>query len=156
MDSGHKNCLGVKGPGCVEPSQVQWLRDQAKPGKGMLFCHIPLPEHLDLYNKYPYYGRVGNITPFSVNTGLFAAVVEAKAVQWISVGHNHGTDFYGAYKAGVWLGFGRKSGYGGRYPKNLKIGARVFEITLEPFGIDTWVREADGTVWKETEAKAKL
>ena len=53
------------------------------------------------------------------------------------------------------MGYGRKSGYGGRSPRSLKIGARVFEITLEPYGIETWVRQDDGTVVKEQVPKLK-
>lgn len=81
MDSGYKNCLGVRGWGCVEPSQVQWFRENASQGgRGILFCHIPLPEHLELAQTYPYQGRVSRITPSPVNTGLFAAIVETKSV----------------------------------------------------------------------------
>lgn len=42
------------------------------------------------------------------------------------------------------LSFGRKSGLGGRYPKDMQIGARVFLVT--PDGIETWIRQADLTV----------
>jgi len=75
-------------------------------------------------------------------------------VTWVSVGHNHGNDFYGLYQGGVTLGYGRKSGYASSNAKDLKIGARVFEVSLDG-SIETWVREEDGGVRKETEAKIR-
>ena len=105
----------------------------------MLFFHIPMPEYVTLYNEYPFYGQCSNVSCWSVNTGLFAAIIEQPTVNWVSVGHNHGSDSYGAYQ-GVILGFGRKTGYGGTSSSRLKKGARVFEITLEPYSIDTWIR----------------
>jgi hypothetical protein len=63
-----------------------------------MFFHIPCPEYLILYNEYPYFGScLSNISPWSVNTGLFSALLEQPTVSWISVGHNHGNDFYGVY-----------------------------------------------------------
>ncbi len=44
------------------------------------------------------------------------------------------------------LAYGRKTGFGS-YGK-LKKGARVFEITQEPYGIETWIREEFGDVVK--------
>lgn len=58
--------------------------------------HIPLPEYITLYNEYPYFGQKGRqVSVWAVNTGLFAAVLENQPVSWISVGHNHGNDYFG-------------------------------------------------------------
>ena len=105
LDTGHKNCLGQRGTSCANPDQVDWFRaantaikDQKSKGKGILFFHIPFPEYLHLYNEYSFYGtRRSNISCWSVNTGLFAAILEQPTVTWVSCGHNHGNDFYGEY-----------------------------------------------------------
>lgn len=69
----------------MNPSQVAWFRQEntripaadTSKGKGILFFHIPMPEHVTLYNEYPFYGsKLSNISPWAVNTGLYAAIVE--------------------------------------------------------------------------------
>ncbi len=75
-------------------------------------------------------------------------------MSWVSVGHNHGNDFYGLYQ-GVYLAYGRKSGFGGTSSRGLLHGARVFEVDMESGVIDTWVRQEDGTVHRETELRQR-
>ena len=53
----------------------------------------------------------------------------------------------------MFLGYGRKSGFGGTSCRGLQHGARVFEVSEENGEIDTWVRQEDGTVHRETELK---
>ena len=74
---------------------------------------------------------------------MFDAIKEQKTVEWVSVGHDHNNDYYGEYD-GIHLAYGRKTGYGSYGPKNLKRGGRIFEITQDPYKIDTWVRQDDG------------
>ena len=88
--------------------------DDISKGKGIMFFHIPMPEHINLYNYFPYYGhKYSNVNCWSVNTGLFSVLLEVQTLNWVSVGHNHGNDFYGEYFGGITLGYGRKSGFGG-------------------------------------------
>lgn len=159
MDTGVNDCLGVTGYGCTEPDQVNWFRSQNKQipkddpskGKGFLFIHIPLIEYIHLHNDYEFYGNRGELVGCSsVNTGLFSALIEQPTVEWVVAGHEHTNDYYGNYY-GVNLAYGRKTGYGcyGPSPPDLP-GARVFEITKEPYSIETWIREAGGRVSKET------
>jgi len=102
--------------------------------------HIPIYEYIDLYNGNSFFGKYGEtINCQSVNTGLFTAVKDLKAVDWISVGHDHNNEFYGEYE-GIKLSYGRKTGYGGYGPRNLLHGGRVLEVTAEPYSIDTWIR----------------
>jgi len=68
------------------------------------------------------------------------------------MGHDHNNDYYGDYY-GISMSYGRKSGFGCYGPKGLKKGARVFELTYDPFTIDTWVREEDAHKHVETELK---
>ena len=57
---------------------------------------------------------------------------------------------------GINLAYGRKTGHGGTNAKELYRGARVFEITKYPFKIETWVRQEDGTVLRETQSKYRV
>ncbi len=83
---------------------------------------------MDVYNSAEFYGtRDEEICCGSVNTGLFSALIEQPTVQWVSCGHDHNNDFYGQYQ-GIYLAYGRKSGYGSYGPDKFARGARVFEI----------------------------
>lgn len=61
----------------------------------------------------------------------------------MSVGHDHNNDYHGEYE-GITLSYGRKTGYSCYGPSNLLHGARVFELTLEPYSIKSWIREESG------------
>lgn len=74
---------------------------------------------------------------------MVGALLEQKTVEWVTCGHDHNNDYWGKYQS-INLAYGRKTGFGS-YGAN-KNGARVFEITQEPYGIQTWIREDGGSV----------
>lgn len=124
--------------------------DDPSKGHGFLFVHLPLVEYLNLVNNAEFYGQSGEgVCCPSLNTGLFGAIKEHPSVEWVVAGHDHDNDYYGNYD-GINLAFGRKTGHGCYGPDALQRGARVFEVTLDPYSIDTWVRQEDGTVHRET------
>lgn len=83
----------------------------------------------------------------AVNTGIYSAMIEQKTVEWVSCGHDHNNDYYGEYQgSGINLAYGRKTGFGQYGPDKFSRGARIFEVTMEPYGIDTWIREDGGNV----------
>jgi len=148
VDSGDSDCLGVTGYDCVKNDQIEWLRSEnakipdsdPSKGKGFLFVHIPMYEYINLYNNDEFYGTKGeDICCWSLNTGLFSAMKEANIAEWVTVGHDHNNDYYGNYN-GINLAYGRKTGYGSYSSPVLQHGARVFEVTAEPYSIRTWVR----------------
>jgi hypothetical protein len=120
LDTGVADCLGIPGYGCIEPSQVNWFREQnyqieasdPSKGKGFLFIHIPLIEYMNLYNDYEFYGHRGELVGYpSANTGVFSALKEQQSVEWVVCGHEHVNDYYGNYY-GINLAYGRKTGFG--------------------------------------------
>jgi len=144
------------GWGCILPDQVQWYIEQSKMLQkksypniipALSFFHIPLQEHMFLWNTQTCYGTHNDSTVScqSVNSGLHAAFVEMGDVQFVSVGHNHGNDFCGTYD-GIQLCFGRHSGYGGYGDFSWPRGGRVIRLTESPFSISTWVRLLQGDV----------
>ena len=75
-----------------------------------------------------------------MNTGLFSALVEQKIVEWVSVGHDHDNDYYGLVD-GIYLAYGRKTGYGCYGPSGMLHGGRVFKVHTNPsYSIETYVR----------------
>ena len=159
LDTGEdEGCLNQWGYDCVHPDQLDWFRrehsaipkEDPSKGRGFLFIHIPIFEYVNLYNDYAFYGNRGeDICCWSVNTGLFSALLEQKTVEWVSAGHDHNNDYYGSIQ-GINLAYGRKTGFGSYGPDKMPRGARVFEVTQHPYGIETWVREDGGNVHKET------
>jgi len=112
--------------------------------------HIPMIEYVHLYNDYNFFGHAEEpVCCWAVNTGLFGVLKEQPCVDWVTCGHDHNNDYFGNYE-GINLGYGRKTGYGCYGPSfPMTRGARVFEITKEPWSIETWVREESGEVRKE-------
>jgi len=154
FDSGHEDCLGVKGWDCVYPDQIEWYRNlsqylQSHYGKKVpatAAFHIPFPEFMNVWNVDTCYGRRDeDVCCFSVNTGLYAAMKEMGDVNYVICGHDHNNDYYGSYY-GITLAYGRKTGYGGYGPPDGWLrGARVLEYTEKPFSVKMWIRQQDGT-----------
>ncbi|CDW83053.1 metallophosphoesterase [Stylonychia lemnae] len=155
LDSGYEsNCRGLQGYDCIQEDQINWYRSEhskisdndSSKGRGFLFMHIPIQQYINLYNYGTIYGNRGeDICCGAYDTGLFGAIIEQSTVEWISCGHDHNNDYHGNYE-GVNLAYGRKTGYGGYQQASIKKGARVFEITQEPYNIKTWIRQEDGTI----------
>jgi len=156
FDSGHSNCLGVPGWDCIMPDQVAWYLQTSKAihqkeGKiipALAFFHIPPPEFMNVWNYENCYGRLQDegVCCFSVNTGLFAAMKQMGDIMGVYCGHDHNNDYYGVYH-NITLAYGRKTGYGayGPPPGWLR-GARVIELSQNPFRITSWIRQEDGTL----------
>ncbi|KAA0170576.1 hypothetical protein FNF28_01338 [Cafeteria roenbergensis] len=95
-----------------------------------------------LHSPQGFFGMaLDNITPTANDTGVFA-VAKDTGIQAVFVGHDHGNDFCGSVE-GVWLCFGRHSGYGGY--GSWRRGSRVVELGSDG-AIRTWVRMEDGDV----------
>ena len=66
--------------------------------------------------------------------------------QAVFVGHNHGLDWCCPYEK-LWLCFARHTGYGGY--GYWSRGARILEITEQPFSLKSWIRMENGQVHSE-------
>jgi len=155
FDSGYNNCLGITGWDCVHSDQVQWYMDasskiqQSNGGiiPGLAFFHIPFPEFMNVWNYETCYGRLedSGVCCFSVNTGLYAAMKTMGDIVSVHCGHDHDNDYFGDYYD-ITLAYGRKTGYGAYGPPAGWLrGARVIEITENPFSIAMWIRQEDGS-----------
>eukprot|EP00002_Diphylleia_rotans_P007457 TRINITY_DN169_c0_g3_i1.p1 TRINITY_DN169_c0_g3~~TRINITY_DN169_c0_g3_i1.p1 ORF type:complete len:536 (-),score=113.14 TRINITY_DN169_c0_g3_i1:37-1644(-) len=155
LDSGVSNCEGVRGYGCVERDQIAWYKEtatqlrQMNPGNrvnpALAYFHIPMQEHMEVNTVDDCVGRKEeNSCCFSVNTGLFDAFKLQGDVRAITVGHDHNIDFV-ANLEGIYVAYGRKSGYGGYGPpRGWLLGSRVIEL-FEDGSIQTWIRQQDGS-----------
>ncbi|CAB4316929.1 unnamed protein product [Prunus armeniaca] len=153
LDSG-----GGSYPEVISSAQAEWFRKKAleiNPDSRVpeiIFWHIPSRA----YKKVaPLFGIhkpcVGSINKEKVatqeaETGIMKLLVERVSAKAVFVGHNHGLDWCCPYEK-LWLCFARHTGYGGY--GNWDRGARIVEITQQPFSIKSWIRMEDGSVHSE-------
>ena len=80
-----------------------------------------------------------------MNTGIMAAFRERNEMVAIFTGHDHKNDFSVDYD-NVLVGYTRKTGYGSYGPADGKLhGGRILKIQEQPFRIETYIIQEDGT-----------
>ena len=83
----------------------------------------------------------------AINSGMFAAMLEAGDVMGTFVGHDHVNNYVTPWH-GILLGYGQFTGGKTTYTDGRR-GARVIELTEGKRGFRTWIRMSDGTVKHE-------
>lgn len=146
----------VSGYGWIDHQQVSWYIGQSskhkKHNKGaalpaLAFFHIPIPEYCAAANskEYPLVGFRGeNECTQSINTGLFAAMLNQGDVMGCFVGHDHEND-YMAFLNGISLAYGRKTSAGTSYG-DLKCGSRIITLTEGSRSFSSYIYEQGGTI----------
>ena len=79
----------------------------------------------------------------ALNSGLFAALVEARDVMGAFCGHDHLNDFEGELH-GIRLAYGRASGFGDYGREGFPRGARIIRLFAGERRFETWVRIEGG------------
>ena len=158
MDSNAYSTLKpkVEGYGWFDLSQVVWYKEQSnfyteankgEPLPALAFFHIPLPEYKELWNNKDL-TKIGDkqedVCSPDINTGMFAAMVEAGDVMGTFVGHDHVNDYMGVLYD-IALAYGRCSGARNAYGE-FPPGGRVIVLKKGKREFDTWIREAKGDV----------
>lgn len=157
MDSrAYSTIEGLKGYGWFGFDQIEWYRKQSaafadgnggKPLPALAFFHIPLNEYTELStSSKPFIigTRSENECPGTVNTGMYAAMLERGDVMGTFVGHDHDNDYIGILN-GICLAYGRFSGTTTTYT-NLQHGSRIIEAKASERSFKSWIRLADGSV----------
>ncbi|KAM1306687.1 hypothetical protein ACFX2H_009038 [Malus domestica] len=153
LDSG-----GGSYPEIISSAQAEWFRQKAlemNPDSRVpeiIFWHIPSRAYKKAAPWFSIHKPcVGSINKERVATqeaemGIMKLLVERPSTKAIFVGHNHGLDWCCPYEK-LWLCFARHTGYGGY--GNWDRGARIVEITEQPFSVKSWIRMEDGSVHSE-------
>ncbi|WP_346863593.1 metallophosphoesterase family protein [uncultured Draconibacterium sp.] len=144
----------VEGYGWFDNSQINWYKKQSQtfteqnngnPIPALAFFHIPLPEYNQVWDTDTL-KKVGSknedVCCPELNTGMFAAMVEAGDVMGTFVGHDHVNDYIGVLYD-IALTYGRCSGVNNAYGE-LPSGGRVILLTKGKREFATWIREANG------------
>lgn len=106
----------------------------------VMVCHTPVPEFAVIAENPDQTRMLGNfgepVASSPVNSGLFAALLEARNVLGLYCGHDHLNSFAGRY-CGIELGYSASIGYdgygfGGTFDINNSLrGGRMIELTLK-------------------------
>ena len=158
----------VDGYAWVAYDQIAWYKEQSKayttanngnPLPAIAFFHIPVPEfHEAVADEGAFMLGVRKEKACSpqINSGLALAMLEARDVMAISVGHDHVNDYIVNWRE-IMLCYGRYTGgrtvYNDVHGGN---GARVFELTEGERSFKTWIRIKDGKVINEFDYPASL
>ncbi|KAL6987209.1 putative inactive purple acid phosphatase 16 [Sarracenia purpurea var. burkii] len=148
MDSG-----GGSYPEVISKTEAEWFQQKShdlNPDSRVpeiIFWHIPSKVYAKVAPTFLIFTScVGSINKESVaaqeaEMGVMELLEKRPSVKAVFVGHNHGLDWCCPHKK-LWLCFARHTGYGGygNWPR----GARILEITQQPFSLKSWIRMEDG------------
>ncbi|MBW3624001.1 MAG: metallophosphoesterase family protein [Armatimonadetes bacterium] len=162
LDSNAYATTECGGYGWITRSQIEWCVGQSRELEeeyrsihsatgadqklpALAFFHIPLPEYNEVWETQPCRGhKYEDVCCPRINTGMFAAFLEAGDVMGVFVGHDHVNDYEGTLH-GIRLCYGRWGGYATYGIDRLQPGARVVEMREGARGFETWLRLADGS-----------
>jgi hypothetical protein len=132
--------------------QVDWFRHRSRElasangGQALpalAFFHIPFQEFRHDIREEKMIGVAQeDICHAKVNAGMFAAMLESRAIMGAFVGHDHDND-YALGHLGICLAYGRKTG-SFSYHHLPEGGARVIELREGTPGFVSWIRTATG------------
>ena len=142
----------AKGYDWIKHDQIAWYREcsarftaqhDGEPYPALAFFHIPLPEYnlaaVDEDALLIGVRKEKACAP-TVNSGLFTAILEAKDVMGVFVGHDHVNDYVVKWKE-ILLGYGRFTGGKTVYHDvPWGNGARVIELTEGKRSFKSWIR----------------
>lgn len=137
----------------IQPSQLQWYRNESArfrenkagaPLPALAFFHIPLPEYNQAWDSGKAIGvKQESVADSPVNSGLFKVMVEMGDIMGVFVGHDHVNDYVGEVE-GIYLGYGRGTGYSTYGRDGFPRGARVIELLEGQRKFRTWTRLETG------------
>lgn len=137
----------------IQRSQIDWyirkssemnkVNEEATPA--LAFFHIPLPEFNDVWELGKCIGsKEEAVCCPSLNSGFFSAMVEMGEIKGVFVGHDHYNDYCGSLH-GIWLCYGRATGYRTHKKDKFAYGARIIQMQEDDPGFETWLRLNDGS-----------
>lgn len=146
LDSGSYAPDDPGGYAWVQPEQTSWLIEEVRQlttengaAPLLLFLHIPIPEYNDILSAPDFLGqKMEDVCSPRYNSGLASALNNAGVPAYIFCGHDHINDYSGSWK-GLFLAFGRASGWGGYGWDRMAKGARIVDIAASDSKVSTFV-----------------
>lgn len=137
----------IDGYAWISCKQINWFVQQAKAFEkkygeklpSLVFFHIPIPEYNQAFGEKIYGVKQENVHCSKINSGFFAAMLEAGSVVGTFVGHDHVNDYEGKL-FGVRLCYGRATGFNTYGKDGFSRGARVILLNEGECVFQTWIR----------------
>ena len=145
FDSGDVECEGrnVNNNGCVDGTQLAWLRNHTAPPApfGLAWVHIPVPEVMAVWSNTNSTGHANDTVCCSaINAGLYSELLRRGDVHAVFSGHDHYNDYFGdPTGAGLLVGYGRKTGMSGGTGPVSQPAARQLLCWLTGVCFDRWL-----------------
>lgn len=114
---------------------------------GLAYFHIPLPEYASFDSSNFTGVKQEGISSASVNSGMFATMVESGDVKAVFTGHDHINDFCGEL-SGVHLCYGGGFGYHAYGKAGWQRRARMVVSSLEKTDEGVWGAVKSIKTWK--------
>jgi predicted phosphodiesterase len=153
LDSGDYADPRIGGYAAIARDQINWFVRESHalakangglPVPSLAFFHIPIPEYNDVWDLHVCHGnKYEEVCCPGINSGMFAAMVEAGNVTGIFVGHDHANDYCGELM-GISLCYGRKTGYNNYMKADFPNGARIIMLEEGKRGFRSWLRLETG------------
>jgi len=144
---------GEKRYNFIQPAQLKWYEGESaqfraanggQPLPALAFFHIPFPEYNLAWDSGNAIGHKNEgVGDSPVNSGLFKVMKEMGDVMAVFVGHDHVNDYISEVD-GIYLGYGRGTGYGTYGKEGYPRGARVIELIEGERKFRTWIRLSGG------------
>lgn len=137
----------IEGYAWISRKQINWFVQQAKAFEkqhgeklpSLVFFHIPIPEYNQVFDEKSSGVKQEDVCCSKINSGFFAALLEAGSVAGTFVGHDHVNDYEGDL-FGIRLCYGRATGFNSYGKDGFLRGARVIVLNEGESTFQTWIR----------------
>lgn len=113
----------------------------------LAFFHIPIQEYNQVFGDKSLGCKQEDVCCSKINSGFFAAMLEARDIMGTFVGHDHVNDYEGTL-FGIRLCYGRATGFSTYGKEGFPRGARVIVLTEDQNDFQSWLRVENGQVIK--------
>jgi hypothetical protein len=116
-----------------QQAQIDWFNGEAarigsNPPPAFAFFHIPLPQHLDVWNNGPLWGvKLDGVDYHAGARAAFTAFVNSRMIRGIWCGHDHRNNYFGLL-SNIIVAFAQSSGISGYGTAEIKKGATLITV----------------------------
>lgn len=141
----------IEGYAWITRKQINWYvetaakieKENGEKLPALAFFHIPVPEFDLVFNDDSIGVKQERVCCPKINSGFFAAMLEAGDIMGVFVGHDHTNDYEGSLY-GIRLCYGRGTGYNTYGKEGFPRGGKVIVLNEGKKDFQTWVRVENG------------
>lgn len=145
----------IDGYAWISRKQINWYiqtsqnieKQNHKKLPALAFFHIPLQEYNQVFGDKSLGCKQEDVCCSKINSGFFAAMLEARDIIGTFVGHDHVNDYEGTL-FGIRLCYGRATGFSTYGKEGFPRGARVIVLTENQNDFQSWLRVENNQIIK--------